>query len=81
MGVEFIDETVSGGLWITRRTVACEVCRTVFLADWPPQTTTCRDCAAPVCAACLPEHQCRNDEALRLRQHRFYERLMPQRRS
>lgn len=83
MGLEFIDETVSGGQRTTRRTVACDVCKTVFLDGWPLGTTTCVACGVPLCVGCVPEHRCRRDEerlSLETRQSQFYDRMLPHRR-
>lgn len=55
MGVEFRSDS---GLEIRRRTVSCDVCRTVFLDGWPTSTTTCHDCGAPLCTECAPGHTC-----------------------
>lgn len=83
MGLEFIDESVGGGERMVRRTVACDVCKTVFLSEWPLGTTTCRACGAPLCVGCVPEHRCPSDadrSQLETLQRRFYDRMGPTRR-
>lgn len=80
MGMEFKDETVSGGLRIVRRTIACDVCHTVFLEGWPVRTTTCHECGAPLCDGCESGHACPDpQQRLRVaeRQRQFYERMNP----
>ena len=80
MGVEFIDETVSGGQRITRRTEACEVCKTVFLSQWPLGTTHCGSCQAPLCVDCVPLHTCPTPDQrlwLERRRREFEERINP----
>jgi hypothetical protein len=71
MGVEFINGTV-------RRTTACDVCKTVFLPEWPLGRTVCHECGVPLCEGCVPEHQCRQRAASGLDQRRleFIERVL-----
>ncbi len=72
MGVEFKDGDV-------HRTIACDVCKTVFLPEWPLRRTTCSTCGVPLCEGCVPEHRCRqrtfidrNDQ----RRYEFIERVL-----
>jgi hypothetical protein len=76
MGLEFKDDSVSGGLRISRRTEACDVCHTVFFDRYPERTTACADCGVPLCAECALEHACRpSSHDLLARRHEFYSRF------
>jgi hypothetical protein len=71
MGVEFINGDV-------RRTTACDVCKTVFLPEWPLGRTTCAGCGVPLCEGCVPEHTCRQQSlgSHDRRRQEFIERLL-----
>ena len=81
MGLIVRNDTGTGE-YAASRTIACDVCATVFHDAWPVATTRCGECGVPLCVGCAREHLCRNPEQrthLAARRRQFDERMTPHR--